>query len=173
MLVVFVRAMFVYVPRSLQGILIKSNYDHLMLLHNAIRLLLDNDNCRNDADYANNLLGLFVSVSSSLYGLQFVSFYIHGLTHLSETVRSHGSLEETSAFLFENELQILKNKVRQCGRALEQIVRRIDEELKTKVLMLSSRDFDVNDPVLLRGHSPPKHPKLVATLVGGFFIVRK
>jgi hypothetical protein len=137
-------------PVVYKKFLTKSSYDHLMLLHAAIRLLLDNDNCRNDADYADNLLRLFVRVSSSLYGLQFASFNIHGLIHLAETVRNHGSLEETSAFLFENELQILKNKVRQCGRALEQIVRRIDEESKTKVLIMSSRDFDVNDPVLLR-----------------------
>ncbi len=83
-------------PVVYKGFLTKSSYDHLMLLHVAIRLLLDNDNCRNDADYADSLLRLFVSVSSSLYGSNFVSFNIHGLIHLAETVRNHGSLEETS-----------------------------------------------------------------------------
>lgn len=65
-------------------------------------------------------------------------------------MRRHGSLEETSAFLFENKLQIFKNKVKQCGRELEQVVRRIEEDSKVKVLVMKSRESNVTDSVLLR-----------------------
>ncbi|XP_046640273.1 uncharacterized protein LOC124323154 [Daphnia pulicaria] len=117
----------------------KNSYDHLMLLHVSIRLLLERDSCQADADYANELLRLFVQVSSQLYGPAFVTFNIHSLIHLAKGVKKHGSLEDTSAFCFENKLQVYKNMVRPCGRSLEQLVRRIDQECKISVLSVTSR----------------------------------
>ena len=70
-----------------------------MLLYVAIRLLLEIDSCKEDSVYADKLLRLF--------GPQFVSFNIHGLCHLAEGVRKHGSLKETSAFPFENKILII------------------------------------------------------------------
>ncbi len=66
-----------------------------------------------------------------------VTFNIHSLIHLASGVKKHGSLEDTSAFCFENKLQIYKNMIQPCGRSLEQIVRRIDQECKISVLSVN------------------------------------
>ncbi len=82
-----------------------------MSLYVGIRLLLEIDSCKEDSGYA--MLRLFIKASSKLFGPQFVSFNIHSLCHLSEGVRKHDSFEETSAFLFENQILIIKNSVHQ------------------------------------------------------------
>ena len=79
-------------------------------------------------NYANDLLRLFVKTSSKIYGDKFVSFNVHCLIHLAQDVINHGSLDEFSAFCFENKLQIIKNMLKKSGRPLQQIVRRLDEE---------------------------------------------
>ena len=126
-------------PVIYKSFITKNCYDHLMLLHVSIRLLLERDSCQADADYANELLRLFVQVSSQLYGPEFVTFNIHSLIHLARGVKKHGSLEDTSAFCFENKLQVYKNMVRPCGRSLEQLVRRIDQECRISVLCVTPR----------------------------------
>jgi hypothetical protein len=67
-------------------------------------------------------------VSPKLYGDKFVTFNVHNLIHLAKDVENHGSLDEFSAFPFENKLQVLTNMLKESGRPLEQIVRRLDEE---------------------------------------------
>jgi hypothetical protein len=49
------------------------------------------------------------------------------LIHLANDVRKHGSLDDFSAFPFENKLQKMKNLLRKSGKPLQQIVRRLDE----------------------------------------------
>jgi hypothetical protein len=118
----------------------KTRYHHIMLLYVAIRLLLEIDSCKEDSGYADKLLRLFIKASSKLFGPQFVSFNIQGLyCHLAEGVRKHGSLEETSAFPFENKILIIKNSVHQGGKDLEQAVRRSDEKDAINLLKLKSR----------------------------------
>ena len=103
-------------------------YDHFILLHVAIRLLLQKTTCRDHAPYADKLLRLFVKVGPKLYGAKFVSFNVHSLIHLAKDVERHGALDDFSAFPFENKLQLLINMLKQSGRPLQQIVRRLDEE---------------------------------------------
>ena len=55
---------------------------------------------------------LFVKTSPKIYGDKFVSFNVHCLIHLAQDVINHGSLDEFSAFCFENKLQIIKKHVR-------------------------------------------------------------
>ena len=130
-------------PVIYKKFLSKTRFHHIMLLHVAIRLLLEIDSCKEDSVYADKLLRLFIKASSKLFGPQFVSFNIHSLCHLAEGVRKHGSLEETSAFPFENQIQIIKNSVHQGGKDLEQAVRRSDEKDAITLLKLKCRKTNV------------------------------
>ncbi len=107
-------------------------YVYFILLHVAIRLLLEKNTCQSRAPYANELLRLFVKVSPKLYGDKFVPFNVHNLIHLAKDVERHGSLDEFSAFLFEKKLRVLTSMLKESGRPLEQIVRRLDEENRIK-----------------------------------------
>ncbi len=83
-------------------------YKHLLLLHVAIKLLVNKDLCKTYAAYAETLLKSFVDASSKLYGATFITFNVHSLIHLPSDVLKHGSLDEFSAFPFENKLQKIK-----------------------------------------------------------------
>jgi hypothetical protein len=98
------------------------------LLHVAIRLLSNKDFCHKYANYANDLLRLFVRASPKIYGDKFVSFNVHCLIHLVEDVKNHGSLEEFSAFCYENKIQVIKNMLKKSVRPLQKIVLRLEKE---------------------------------------------
>lgn len=119
-------------PVAYKEFLNSKKYDHLMVLHVAIKLLVNKNNCKNYAEYAESLLKLYVGQCSALYGPEFISYNVHNLIHLSNDVRNHGCLDDISAFPFENKLQKLKNLIRKSGRPLQQIVNRLGEFEKAK-----------------------------------------
>lgn len=47
----------------------------------------------------------------SLYGEKYVTYNVHGLIHLSNFVKTHGALDQFSAFKIENYLQIIKKTI--------------------------------------------------------------
>lgn len=104
----------------------------MMLLHVGIKLLVNRDTCKTYADYAENLLKLYVNIGARLYGDKYVTFNVHNLIHLANDVRKHGTLDDFSAFPYENKLQKMKNLLRKSGKPLQQIVRRLDEIDKAK-----------------------------------------
>jgi hypothetical protein len=70
----------------------------------------------------------FISNSIQIYGPDFISHNIHNFLHLSDCVKLFGSLDNFSAFPFENFMQKLKKMVRKGSQPLQQVVRRIVEE---------------------------------------------
>jgi hypothetical protein len=59
--------------------------------------------------YARELLVYFVKTSELIYGETFVSYNVHSLIHIADDVEHFGkSLNDISAFQFENHLQKLK-----------------------------------------------------------------
>ncbi len=72
-----------------------------MLLVFAIYLLNSSHILHVNIDNAHLALCEFVLLTESLYGKQEISYNIHLLTHLAESVRRHGPLSLTSTFVFE------------------------------------------------------------------------
>lgn len=120
-------------PVAYERFLSKERYDHLMILHVAIKILVNREMCKVYADYAESLLKLYVPMCADLYGPEFISFNVHNLIHLPNDVRKHGCLDDNSSFPFENKLQKLKNLLRQSGNPLKQIVNRLEESEKAKL----------------------------------------
>jgi hypothetical protein len=102
-------------------------YNNFLLLSVAMTIFLDPSMCHIYTDYAHTLLILFVQHFGELYGMDKITYNIHGLVHLSEDVRKYGALDGVSAFPFENFLGKLKKFVRKPSSPLEQIVRRLSE----------------------------------------------
>ena len=117
-------------PVVLKNILNKSYYSHFLCLSVSMTILL-NQNCsirEEFATYAKNLLKHFVIESKKLYTDLFVSYNVHNLIHLvSDSEYFNSSLDEISAFEFENCLQLLKRKVRSGNRPLAQLAKRAKE----------------------------------------------
>ena len=104
---------------------------HLLAFHFAIRILVSPHYVASLIEYARILIRYFVVHFSTLYGVQNVSYNVHGLLHLADDVQKFGPLDKFSAFKFENKLQEIKKLIRKHDKHLQQLVRRITENFYT------------------------------------------
>ena len=74
------------------------------------------------------LLIYFVKWFSELYGAKNISHNVHGLIHLADDAKVFGSLDNFSAFKFENYMKTLKTFVGKCNMPLQQIYKQIDDD---------------------------------------------
>jgi len=81
----------------------------------------------------NKLLIMFVKHYIDLYGSEMVVFNVHNLIHLPDDARNYGSLDNISAFCFENYLGKLTKLVRKPSKPLDQVVRRVLEQRQVLV----------------------------------------
>lgn len=63
-----------------------------------------------------------------LYGRKFAVFNVHAVLHLVMDAQLYGALDNSSAFLFENYLGVLKRKVNPGRLGLKQLVARLGEQ---------------------------------------------
>lgn len=113
---------------ALKGRLKKPLFQHFMLLHCAIRILLSKETCITLNGQAKCLLIQFVTEYSDLYGVEFISYNVHGLIHLPDFVLVHGPLDQFSAFKYENCLQNIKKCIKNSRHPLSDIYNRIIEQ---------------------------------------------
>ncbi|KAK3911605.1 Relaxin receptor 2 [Frankliniella fusca] len=92
-----------------------------------------------DNIYKNFCFSIVAFISCQIYGSMFVVHNVHNLIHLSsECERLNMTLEEFSAFKFENKLKSIKETLKSGLHQLQQLARR-DEEKKSDSVTLSSR----------------------------------
>lgn len=111
-------------------------YQHFLALTVAMSILLDSrDASRNHyLNYAKELLEYFVKKAPQIYGETFTTYNIHSLVHISDDVKNYGvSLNELSAFRFENYLQKLKKFVKKAQNPIAQVAKRLFELERTTV----------------------------------------
>lgn len=95
----------------------------------------NNDWCCAYLPYARQLLSLFVEKSRSALGTIFVVYNVHNLLHIVDDVESFKcSLNELSAFPFENHLQMLKRLIRSGQNPLAQVWKRMNEKHESNQL---------------------------------------
>ena len=114
-------------PVVLQGKVTPKIFNHFMLLHVAMRILLTPLICDEHNALANDLLHKFVQQAPSLFGEEFMSYNVHCLIHLAMDAKRYGHLDRVSAFPFENMLKNIKNMLRKPGAKLVQVINRCFE----------------------------------------------
>lgn len=137
-------------PVVLKSVLKTDKYLNFLSLHVAVTILSNSMHMEQYIEYAKLLMQYFVKTFIILYGKENASHNIHNLLHLSNEAEKFGTLQEFSAFPFENYLQSILKLIRKNDKPLEQIVRRISEHnfcLNTKFNMRSN-----NEPELLNPH---------------------
>lgn len=95
-------------------------------LHVAVRILASED-LHEHLSYAQALLEHFVDSFSILYNNYLVFHNVHGLLHITEDVRHFGSIENFSAFQFENFMYFVKKWIRKTEKPLQQLFNRYNE----------------------------------------------
>lgn len=114
----------------LSGILPMTYYHHFMCLCVSMSILLDDDDefRAQYIEYARRLLISFVKESKNLYGETFISYNVHSLIHLADDcINFNTSLNEQSAFPYENFLGRLKRLVRNGNNPIAQVGKRLSE----------------------------------------------
>ena len=118
-------------PIVLKSVLDKTYYKHFLSLSIAMSILLqENDEMQNSyLKYAQSLLEYFVKDTKKLYSDLFASYNVHNLIHItSDCERFKCSLNDISAFEFENFLRLLKRKVRSGKNPIAQIAALVIED---------------------------------------------
>ena len=131
-------------PIILKNILAKQYYEHFLSLSLAFRILLHSDDIKREhlKGYANDLLRYFVGKARELYGDTFTVYNVHSLIHIcSDMEYFQCSLDEISAFPFENHLQVFKKIIRKSQNPLGQIIRRVAELDNHCVKLCSKKNF--------------------------------
>ena len=117
-------------PVILKSVLPTPLYMHFLTLSVSLSILLRDDVTENEplVDFAGQLLHHFVENSARLYGETFLVYNVHSVLHLVDDVKYfRTSLNQLSAFRFENYLQSLKSLIRSASNPLVQAAKRIEE----------------------------------------------
>lgn len=123
------RSFLIYLgPVVLKDVLDIAIYEHFLLFHSAMSILLSKTNINNlSLSLAQKLLETFVNHAEKIYGPKFVIYNVHILCHLTNDAEIYGSLDNCSCFPFENYLGSLKKLIKSSQKPLEQVCRRLHE----------------------------------------------
>ncbi|XP_074096469.1 uncharacterized protein LOC141525753 [Cotesia typhae] len=110
------------------GIITTDQYDHFLLLHTSMRVLLNDQSSSEDIEFADIAIKKFIIDAEKIHGLEFLTYNSHGLVHLVEDFKQFGSLEDTSAFTYENVMKEYRDLINKQHQLLQQIYKRICEK---------------------------------------------
>uniref|UniRef100_A0A8D9F003 Uncharacterized protein n=1 Tax=Cacopsylla melanoneura TaxID=428564 RepID=A0A8D9F003_9HEMI len=108
-------------------------YSHFLCLFIPMFILLNPNLCHKYQNYARDLLVHFVRKTKSLYGEKYLTHNFHCLLHIADDVSTFGPLDNCSPFKFENYLQTFKKHIRKGSKPLQQVVKRITEQMETSL----------------------------------------
>lgn len=155
-------------PTVIKDIVDLGVYEHFLLFHCGIVILLSNKHITNiGTELAGELLNVFVKHSKLIYGLEFLVYNVHSLSHLYKDVDVYGSLDNFSAFPFENYLGELKRLIRSPKKPLQQVFRRLKEKSFTdQLISFNNKDLKhlmqhVSGPVLCESNICKQFKKLM------------
>lgn len=87
---------------------------------------------------AHQLFNDFIEDYGDLYGREHIVSNIHNLCHVVDDVKRFGELPKIGTYPYENKLRIIKLKLKQCNKVLDQAANRIIEESTSKIPNSSS-----------------------------------
>ncbi|CAC5356574.1 unnamed protein product [Mytilus coruscus] len=117
-------------PIVLKPVVSNKLYYHFLTLTVAMSIYLDliKETRSPYCNYAKELMLYFVKTSTDVYGNPFVTYNFHNLIHLGNGVENfQTSLNDISAFRFENYFHKMKKKVRNAQNPIAQLIKRIHE----------------------------------------------
>lgn len=124
----------------LKNLLPTKYLNHWAQLPTAIALLMQNSAAKSEVQYADRYLNKFVCEIDNLYGSAHVTFSIHLLTHLAQSVLHFGQSWAHSAFIYEAENAEIKDLVKSSNGAVFQICKGVQLKVALKNLEFELKD---------------------------------
>jgi hypothetical protein len=129
------RTMLLYIaPVLFKNILSAGKYQHFLLLHTSILILCSKRYMSKNLPVAEKMLKEFVGSFAQHYGASSVVYNVHSLLHLCDDARMYGTLDEFSAFVFENYICKIKKKLHHGNLPLQQVSNRIHEMISIPII---------------------------------------
>lgn len=113
-----------YAPICLEGIININYVKHLSLLSQAIHYLNNDSIANSELDIAEELIKKYVTLFQEYFGEENMSYNIHLLTHLTNTVRLWGPFWAHDAFSFEAWNKKIVDKITSAYARADQVVTR-------------------------------------------------
>lgn len=135
----------IVVLKDILGKDFKDRYECFLELHVAMTILLSEHYCRKYANYASALLRHFLEFFVIIYGPKFMTHNFHGLIHIAADTEVFGALDNCSTFMFENYLFALKKLVRKNEKPLQQISKRLMEQIESNIHLLKFPFFNKDE----------------------------
>ncbi|XP_057668135.1 uncharacterized protein LOC130901070 isoform X1 [Diorhabda carinulata] len=124
-------------PLVLKDIVDLAIYENFLALHFSVSILLSQSHIEKfKIPFVRNIINVFIKHSKSLYGLEFMVYNVHLMSHLCDDVDLLGKLDNFSTFPFENYLGEIKSLIKSPTNPLQQVHRRLVE-----------KDFLISQPV--------------------------
>ncbi|KAB0804230.1 hypothetical protein PPYR_01200, partial [Photinus pyralis] len=111
-------------PLVLHNQIKSSQFEHFLSLHCAMRILSTPSLCIQLNLYAKDLMIYFVRNFQKLYGCEYINHNVHNLIHLSDDVLLYGSVDQFSAFKYENYMSHIKTVLKTSKLPLQQFINR-------------------------------------------------
>ena len=111
----------------MKGILPERLFRHFTAFSVACCILVSPALTAEHVDFAKELMIFFVKEAKNIYGGGMLSYNMHAMLHIADEAVRYGSLDEASAFRFENHLYQLKRRVRPGRHPLTQAYNRLCE----------------------------------------------
>lgn len=106
---------------TLESLFSRKYVEHWSLLFESVAILLKNSILKSEILYAKKCLLQFIEETKTSYGEKFVSFNVHSLGHLAESVINWGPLFIHNAFIYEDYNQALQSYVKSSNGVSLQI----------------------------------------------------
>jgi len=115
-------------PLIFKNVLPDVKYKHFLHLSVGIFILLSSKKSSKAwISYSRYLLQNFIRRTIDLYSKDFLVYNFHSLSHLADDAEHFGSLDEISAFKYENYMRVIKKMLRGNNNHLEQASNRLAE----------------------------------------------
>lgn len=101
------------------GIVEQNAYNHFLLLHAIMRCLSSTAPSEKLLQFSELAIKLYVQLCAVIYNETFLSYNVHGLLHLVEDVRRFGSVDNFSAFPYENNMTFYRNTCQKPNQQLQ------------------------------------------------------
>ena len=124
-------------PVVLKYILSPQMYEHFLCLSIAVRMLYMPDIVATAkySSYAHDLLACFVENTRVLYNDHLLTYNFHCLNHLTDVAKGNGSLQDVTAYKFENNMAQVKRTIRGSSKPIVQLARRLAENNNTHSML--------------------------------------
>ena len=137
-------------PLVLKDMLDIAVYENFLAFHFSIFILLSKKHIKQfGVSFVRNIINILIKHFKTIYGLDFMIYNVHLLSHICDDVEELGVLDNFSAFPFENYLGQLKSLVKSPTHPLQQIHRRLVE----KGLFISKESSQSDHLKLFMEHS--------------------